>query len=237
MSILSVLFFIPFCRFRGNNRFEGERFPTEEVVIVFSLCHINCMKILTTIIYLFHIKTFYTKILAFFTPFFIATNIANKPLSDCITSLKTILLFHFSPKPTAEGETKWQQSKQLQFHKITRKKRTYVALLLSDANRTFLPTSLNSSPGANCQICLLFTENVTNPKNPKAFKMHPQPNKLFQTYQNQLIFRLQVVTTLFKISVNHSTSAWVKFISILLDNTISFYYFAPLSSCSAQKLF
>ena len=79
--------------------------------------------------------------------------------------------------------------------------------------------------------------NVTNPKNPKAFKMHPQPNKLFQTYQNQLIFRLQVVTTLFKISVNHSTSAWVKFISILLDNTISFYYFAPLSSCSAQKLF
>ena len=43
--------------------------------------------------------------------------------------------------------------------------------------------------------------NVTNPKNPKAFKMHPQPNKLFQTYQNQLIFRLQVVRTLFKISV------------------------------------
>ena len=41
MSILSVLFFIPFCRFRGNNRFEGERFPTEEVVIVFSLCHIS----------------------------------------------------------------------------------------------------------------------------------------------------------------------------------------------------
>ena len=79
--------------------------------------------------------------------------------------------------------------------------------------------------------------NVTNPKNPKAFKMHPQPNKLFQTYQNQLIFRLQVVATLSKISVNHSTSAWVKFISILLDNTISFYYFAPLSSCSAQKLF
>ena len=45
--------------------------------------------------------------------------------------------------------------------------------------------------------------DVTNPKNPKAFKMHPQPNKLFQTYQNQVIFRLQVVTTLFKISVNH----------------------------------
>ena len=54
-------------------------------------------------------------------------------------------------------------------------------------------------------VCSLL--NVTNPKNPKAFKMHPQPNKLFQTYQNQLIFRLQVVTTLFKISVNHFTSA------------------------------
>ena len=166
MSILSVLFFIPFCRFRGNNRFEGERFPTEEVVIVFSLCHINCMKILTTIIYLFHIKTwnFLYKNPRVFCSFFIATNIANKPLSDSITSLKTILLFHFSPKPTAEGETKRQQSKQLQFHKITRKKRTYVALLLSDANRTFLPTSLNSSPGANCQICLLFTERYQSQK-------------------------------------------------------------------------
>ena len=30
MSILSV----PFCQFRGNNRFGGQRFPTEEVVIV-----------------------------------------------------------------------------------------------------------------------------------------------------------------------------------------------------------
>ena len=38
VRILSVLFFIPFCRFRGNNRFGGERFPTEEVVIVFSCC-------------------------------------------------------------------------------------------------------------------------------------------------------------------------------------------------------
>ena len=49
--------------------------------------------------------------------------------------------------------------------------------------------------------------NVTNPKNLKAFKMHPQPNKLFQAYQDQLIFRLQVLSTLFKISDNHSTSA------------------------------
>ena len=139
------------------------------------------MEILTTIIYLFHIKTwnFLYKSSAFFTPFFIATNIANKPLSDCITSPKTILPFHFSPKPTAEGETKRQQSKQLQFHKINtkKKKRAYVALLLSDANRTFLSTSLNSSPGANCQICLLFTERYQS-QNPKAFNMHPQPNKV-----------------------------------------------------------
>ena len=130
------------------------------------LCHINCMEILTTIIYLFHIKTWnflYKNPRDFYSIFFLATNIANKPLSDCITSPKTILPFHFSPKPTAEGETKRQQSKQLQFHKI-KKKRTYVALLLSDANRTLLPTSLNSSPGANCQICLLFTERYQSQK-------------------------------------------------------------------------
>ena len=133
------------------------------------LCHINCMEILTTIIYLVHIKTWnflYKNPRVIHSIFFIATNIANKPLSDSITSLKTILPFHFSYKPTAEGEIKRQQSKQLQFHK---KKRTYVALLLSDANRTFLPTSLNSSPGANCQICLLFTERYQT-QNPKAFK-------------------------------------------------------------------
>ena len=115
--------------------------------------------------------TFYTKILAFFTLFFYR----NKHLSDCIASPKTILLFHFSPKPTAEGEAKRQQSKQLQFHKINTKKRK--PLLLSDANRTSLPTSLNSSPGANCQICLLFTERYQS-QNLKAFKMHPQPNKI-----------------------------------------------------------
>ena len=114
----------------------------------------------------------------FLLHFFIATNIANKPLSDCITSLKTILPFHFSPKTTAEGETKRQQSKQLQFHKInTKKKRTYVALLLSDANRTFLPTSLNLSPGANCQICLLFTERYQSQNPEKRLKcIHSQIN-------------------------------------------------------------
>ena len=90
--------------------------------------------------------------------------------------------------------------------KLTQKKRTYVALLLSDANRTFLP-HLSIRPLEQTVKFVCSSLNVTNPKNPKAFKMHSQPNKLFQTYQNQLIFRLQVVTTLSKISVNHSTSA------------------------------
>ena len=131
------------------------------------LCHVNCMEILTTISYMFHIKTWnflYKNPRVFYSIFYRNKHRKPEPLSDCITSLKTILLFHFSPKPTAEGETKRQQSKQLQCHKITRKKRTYVALLLSDANRTFLPTSLNSSPGANCQICLLFTERYQSQK-------------------------------------------------------------------------
>ena len=117
-------FFIPFCRFRGNNRFGGEHFPTEKVVIDISCCVTSIvwkswqpLSICSTLKH----GTFSTKILAFFTPyFFIATNIANKPLSDCITSSKTILPFHFSPKPIAEGETKRQQ---LQFHKINTKKK------------------------------------------------------------------------------------------------------------------
>ena len=58
VSILSVLFFIPFCRFRGNNRFRGDRFfHRRGGDCFFVLCHINCMEILTTTIYLFHIKT------------------------------------------------------------------------------------------------------------------------------------------------------------------------------------
>ena len=210
MSILSVLFFIPFCRFRGNNRFEGERFPTEEVVIVFSCCVTSIVwksKQPLSICSTLQHGTFYTKILAFFTPFFIATNIANKPLSDCITSLKTILLFHFSPKRTAEGETKRQQSKQLQFHKINTKKKEHMShsYYLTPIESSFRHLSIRPVEQTVKFVCSSL--NVTNPKNPKAFKMHPQPNKLFQTYQNQLIFRLQVVTTLFKISVNHSTSA------------------------------
>ena len=155
----------------------------------------------------------------FLLHFFIATNIANKPLSDCITLPKIILPFHFSPKPTAEGETKRQQSKQLQFHNISTKKKNIY--------RTPTIWRQSNLPSSICQFVpwsklsnLSALHWTYQSQNPKAFKMHPQPNKLFQTYQNQLIFRLQVVTTLFKISVNHSTSAWVKFISTLLDNTI-----------------
>ena len=91
--------------------------------------------------------------------------VVNKPLSDCITSPKAIVPFHSSPKPTAERKTKRQQANQL--HKINTKllQRTYFALLLSDANQSFLPTSLNSSPGANCQISLFLTERYQSPKN------------------------------------------------------------------------
>ena len=173
------------------------------------------MEILTAIIYLFHIKTWnflYKNPSVFYSILFIAANIANKPLSDCITSLKTILPFHFSPKPTAEGETKRQQSKQLQFHKINTKKgkicRTPTIWRQSNSLQHLSIRPLEQTVKFVCSSL-----NVTNPKNPKAFKMHPQPNKLFKTYQNQLIFRLQVVTTLFKISVNHSTSAQSHFIT------------------------
>ena len=148
----------------------------------------------------------------FLLHFFNATNNANKPLSDCITSPKTILPFYFSPKPTAEGEIKPSDNKPNNFCsiKLTRKKRTYAALLLSilsiytiySYNRTFSIRPLEQTVKFVCS-----SPNVTIPKTPKAFKMHPQPNKLVQTYQNQLILRLQVVTTLFKISDNHSTSA------------------------------
>ena len=165
----------------------------------FSFCvfSFNCIEILTTIIYLFHIKTWnflYKNPRVFYSIFLIATN---------IKSPKTILPFHFSPKPTAEGETKRQQTKQLQFHKTnTKKKNSYY---LTPNEPSFQHLSIRPLEQTVKFVCSSL--NFTNPKNPKAFKMHPQPNKLFQTYQNQLIFRLQVVTTLFNISVNHSTSA------------------------------
>ena len=148
------------------------------------------MEILTTIIYLFHIKTWnflYKNPRVFYSIFFffIATNIANKPLSDCITSLKTILPFHFSPKPTAEGETKRQQSKQLQYHKInTKKKKEHMSYsyYLTPIEPSFQLLSIRPLEQTVKFVCSSL--NVTNPKNPKAFKMHPQPIKLFQTYQN-----------------------------------------------------
>ena len=126
---------------------------------------------------------------------------------DARFSACNLLLFHFSPKPTAEGETKRQKSKRLQFHKINTKKKERMShsYYLTPIEPSFQHLSIRALEQTVKFVCSSL--NVTNPKNPKAFKMHPQPNKLFQTYQNQLIFRLQVVTTLFKISVNHSTSA------------------------------
>ena len=134
----------------------------------------------------------------FLLHFFIAT---------IITSPKTILPFHFSPKPTAEGETKRQQTKQLQFHKTNTKKKEHMlhSYYLTPIEPSFQHLSIRPLEQTVKFVCSSL--NVTNPKNPKAFQMHPQQNKLFQTYQNQLIFRLQVVTTLFNISDNHSTSA------------------------------
>ena len=57
------------------------------------------------------------------------------------------------------------------FHKINTKlpQRTYFALLLSDANQSFLPTPLNSSSGANCEICLLFTERYQSQKSESVY--------------------------------------------------------------------
>ena len=128
-------------------------------------------------------------------------------LSRQTTSPKTILPFHFSPKPTAEGETKRQQTKQLQFHKPNTKKKEHLShsYYLTPIEPSFQHLSIRPLEQTVKFVCTSL--NVTNPQNPKAFKMHPQPNKLLQTYQNQLIFRLQVFTTLFTISDNHSTSA------------------------------
>ena len=148
------------------------------------------------------------KILAFFTPFFIATNIANKPLSDCITSLKKLFSYSIS-RPNQLPKEKPNNNNPNNFSsiKLTRKKKEHMShsYYLTPIEPSFQHLSIHPLEQTVKFVCSSL--NVTNPKNPKAFKMHPQPNKLFQTYQNQLIFRLQVVTTLFKISVNHSTSA------------------------------
>ena len=56
--------------------------------------------------------------------------------------------------------------RSLSFHKINTKlfQKTYFALLLSDSNRSLLPTSLNSPPGANFKICLILTERYQSQK-------------------------------------------------------------------------
>ena len=143
----------------------------------------------------------------FFTPFFIATNIANKPLSDCITSLKTILLFHFSPKPTAEGETKRPLSKQLQFHKINTKKKN-ICRTPTIWRQSNLPSNISQFvPWSKLSNLSALHWTLPIPKTRKRLKcIHSQINSSKHIKINWF-------------SVNHSTSAWVKFISILLDNT------------------
>ena len=143
----------------------------------------------------------------FLLHFFIATNIANKPLSDCITSLKTILLSISRPNQLPKEKPNDNNPNNFSSIKLTRKKKEHMShsYYLTPIEPSFQHLSIRPLEQTVKFVCSSL--NVTNPKNPKAFKMHPQPNKLFQTYQNQLIFRLQVVTTLFKISVNHSTSA------------------------------
>ena len=185
MSILSVLFLFLSVDFVGITALEASVSYRGGGDCFFVLCHINCMKILTTIIYLFHIKTWnflYKNPRVFYSIFFIATNTANKPLSDCITSPKTILPFHFSPKPTAEGETKRQQSKQLQFHKINTKKKEHMShsYYLTPIEPSFQHLSIRLLEQTVKFVCSSL--NVTNPKTRKRLKMHPQPNKLSQHY-------------------------------------------------------
>ena len=103
----------------------------------------------------------------FLLHFLIATNIANKPLSDCITSPKTILPFHFLPKPTAEGETKRQQSKQLQFHKINTKNKEHMShsYYLTPIEPSFQHLSIRPLEQTVKFVCSSL--NVTNPKTRK----------------------------------------------------------------------
>ena len=181
MSILSVLFFIPFCRFRGNNRFEGERFPTEEVVLVFSCCVTSIVwKFLTTIIYLFHIKTwnFLNKNPRVFYSIFYR----NKHRKQASFWLHNITKKQFSysisrPNQLPKEKPNGNNPNNFSSIKLTRKKRTYVALLLSDANRTFLPTSLNSSPGAKLSNLSALHWTLPIPKTRKRLKcIHSQIN-------------------------------------------------------------
>ena len=76
--------------------------------------------------------------------------------------------------------------RSLSFHKINTKslQRTYFVFLLSDANRSFLPTSLNSPPGANCQICLLLTKRYQSQKS-VLFNIPNSTN--FNIYNSRLI--------------------------------------------------
>ena len=126
----------------------------EEVVIVFCvLCHINCMEILTTIIYLFHIKSWnflYKNPRASYSIFLIATNIAKHFPRLIQEQLNT-------PHPPLS--------------------------LSSERETTYYPTPIKASfqllsicPLQQTVKFVCSSLNVTNPKNPKAFILHPQAN-------------------------------------------------------------
>ena len=133
--------------------------------------------------------------------------VVNKPLSDCITSPKTILPFRFSPEPNCptRNQTTTNQTTSIQVTRNCSKE---------DISHSYYPTLIKASlqhlsirPLEQTVKFVCCSLSVTNPKNPKAFILHPQANKLFQTYQNSLIFRLQVLSVPFKISDNPCTFA------------------------------
>ena len=107
--------------------------------LFFVLCHIYCMEILTTIIYLFNIKTWnilYKNPRVFYSQKNIAKHfprmiqkqlstplqvlVVNKPLSDCIAPPKTILPFPFL-RPNQLPNEKANDNKPNNFHKINTK--------------------------------------------------------------------------------------------------------------------
>ena len=142
----------------------------------------------------------------------------------CTTTYRLhIYLFPYSisrPNQPPNNKPKKQQTKQLPLNRHQMHQITYFALLLSDANQTFLPTLSNLSA---------LHSSLPIPKT---------PNKLFQTYLNQLIYRLQMLATLFKIYDNHSTSAWIKFIRLHFTTQYNLILLLhATSSCSAPKIF
>ena len=204
------------------------------------------MEILTTIIYLFHIKTWsflYKNPRVFYPIFFIAINIAKqfprmiqKQLSTPPPSLSSeqasfwlhninknnsLIPFLAQTNCRTRNQTTKNQTTSIKLTRNCFKEHIPHSYYPTPIKTSFQHLSIRPLEQTVKFVCSSL--NVTNPKNPKAFILHPQANKLFQTYQNPLIFRLQVLSILFKISDNPCTFAWVNFISNLPHNAISFH--------------